>query len=34
MAELTFLMNADPAGDPNHFYSLAKQFFARQDRVR
>jgi hypothetical protein len=27
MAELTFLMNADPAGDPNHFYSLAKKFF-------
>lgn len=27
MADLTFLMNADPAGDPNHFYSLAKQFF-------
>lgn len=27
MADLTFLMNRDPAGDPNHFYALAKQFF-------
>jgi hypothetical protein len=27
MADLTFLMNVDPAGDPNHFYALAKQFF-------
>ena len=27
MADLTFLMNADPAGDPNRFYTLAKQYF-------
>src|SRR5215469_5848427 len=27
MADLTFLMNADPAGDPNRFYTLAKQHF-------
>ena len=27
MAELTFLMNSDPAGSPNQFYTLAKQFF-------
>jgi len=27
MPDLTYLMNRDPAGDPNHFYSLAKQFF-------
>lgn len=27
MADLTFLMNVDPPGDPNPFYSLAKQFF-------
>ncbi|MEO7190181.1 MAG: hypothetical protein ABI051_03925 [Vicinamibacterales bacterium] len=27
MAELTYLMNRDPAGDSNQFYSLAKQFF-------
>jgi hypothetical protein len=27
MANLTFLMNVDPTGDPNHFYALAKQFF-------
>jgi hypothetical protein len=27
MADLTFLMNVDPSGDPNPFYSLAKQFF-------
>jgi hypothetical protein len=27
MADLTFLMNADPAGTTNAFYSLAKQYF-------
>src|SRR5690349_17187001 len=27
MADLTFLMNSDPAGDPNQFYTLAKQYF-------
>jgi len=27
MADLTFLMNADRAGDPNRFYTLAKQYF-------
>jgi hypothetical protein len=26
--ELTFLMNVDSAGDPNAFYTLAKQYFA------
>lgn len=27
MADLTFLMNSDPAGDPNRFYTLARQYF-------
>lgn len=27
MPDLTFLMNVDPAGSPNQFYKLAKQFF-------
>jgi hypothetical protein len=27
MADLTYLMNADPVGKPNQFYSLAKQYF-------
>ena len=27
MPELTFLMNEDPSGDPNHFYQLAKKHF-------
>ncbi len=27
MADLTFLMNADPAGSTNQFYGLAKQYF-------
>lgn len=27
MADLTFLMNVDPPGDPNPFYAPAKQFF-------
>jgi hypothetical protein len=27
MGELTFLMNADPSGDSNQFYTLAKRFF-------
>jgi hypothetical protein len=28
MADLTFLMNADPAGSTNKFYTRAKQYFA------
>jgi hypothetical protein len=27
MADVTFLMNADPAGSSNQFYTLAKQYF-------
>jgi hypothetical protein len=27
MADLTFLMNSDPAGSSNQFYTLAKQYF-------
>jgi hypothetical protein len=27
MADLTFLMNSDPAGNPNRFYTLARQYF-------
>jgi hypothetical protein len=27
MADLTYLMNADPAGSTNQFYSLARQYF-------
>src|SRR6266571_6039597 len=27
MPDLTFLMNADPAGTTNQFYTLAKQYF-------
>jgi hypothetical protein len=30
MAELTFLMNADPAGATNQFYQLASDFFTAQ----